>query len=131
MYCKYCGQPIDDNADFCTSCGRRLDDGVVKNGKGKDKRQRDADYRENHPRNDAYQSALADGFCPFGAFVVIDKVQDKSHQGNEEAQQSKAEARLVVFDDAVIEPSAAACAEIGVIINRLSAIFAIHILSPF
>lgn len=33
MYCKYCGQPIDDNADFCISCGRRLDDGAVKNDK--------------------------------------------------------------------------------------------------
>lgn len=31
MYCKYCGQPVEDNADFCTSCGRQLNDGAAKN----------------------------------------------------------------------------------------------------
>jgi len=25
MYCKYCGQPIDDDASFCSSCGARAD----------------------------------------------------------------------------------------------------------
>ena len=27
MYCKYCGQKIDDTASFCSSCGARVDEG--------------------------------------------------------------------------------------------------------
>ena len=26
MYCKYCGQPIDDDSVFCNACGKRFDD---------------------------------------------------------------------------------------------------------
>ena len=38
MYCKYCGQQIDDNAQFCPYCGKQLrvaNDGGVKQGKNK------------------------------------------------------------------------------------------------
>ena len=38
MYCKYCGQQIDDNAQFCPYCGKQLrdaNDGSVKQGKNK------------------------------------------------------------------------------------------------
>ena len=24
MYCKYCGEPIDDDSKFCKYCGHRL-----------------------------------------------------------------------------------------------------------
>lgn len=33
MYCKFCGQPVEDNVAFCTSCGRQLNDGSVENDK--------------------------------------------------------------------------------------------------
>ena len=24
MYCKYCGQPIDDDSTFCSHCGKNI-----------------------------------------------------------------------------------------------------------
>ena len=30
MYCKYCGVEIDDGADFCSACGKKLKDGEAR-----------------------------------------------------------------------------------------------------
>ena len=43
MYCKYCGQQIDDNAQFCPYCGKQLgeaNNGYTKQGNSKQKKRK-------------------------------------------------------------------------------------------